>query len=85
MRKVLILVAAALFSAASFAGETDEVDKSKVVEKPAVADTPEAFARQQAWIEEEMQTGGRYEFIKPNDKERVRRLLDQMSGLPKQG
>jgi len=81
MRTILFLFAAALVGTVSFAGEPVEVDKSKVVEKPAVADTPEAFARQQAWIEEEMQTGGRYEFIKPNDKERVRRLLDQMSSL----
>ena len=80
MRTVLLL-AAVLFSTLSFAGERDDIDPNKVVEKPAVADTPEAFARQLAWIDQEMQPEGRYEFIKPNDKERVRALLDQMGSM----
>jgi hypothetical protein len=56
-------------------------DSDKVVEKPAVADTPEAFARQTAWIEQQMQPDGRYEFTRPADKERVRVLLGQMANL----
>jgi hypothetical protein len=80
MRTVLLL-AAVLFSTLSFAGERDDIDPNKVVEKPAVADTPEAFARQLAWIEQEMQPEGRYEFIKPSDKARVHVLLDQMGSM----
>ena len=56
-------------------------DKSMVIEKPVVADTPETFAQQAAWIEKEMQPDGRYEFTKPADKQRVSVLMTQMSNL----
>lgn len=76
MRTRTLLLAAALFPAVAFA-----VDSADIIEKPVVADTPETFARQSAWIEQEMQPDGRYEFTKPADKQRVRVLLDQMSNL----
>jgi hypothetical protein len=76
MRCHILLLAAALS-----APLTCFADSADVIEKPVVADTPETFARQSAWIEQEMQPEGRYEFAKPTDKQRVRVLLDQMSNL----
>ena len=40
----------------------------KVVEKPVAADTPEKFEQAAAQIRQEMSPGGRYEFIRPDDK-----------------
>src|SRR5262249_51121898 len=62
------------------AQETDD-NKGKVIEKPVVADTPDTFARQSEWIENEMKEGGRYEFAKASDKQRVHVLLGQMGNL----
>jgi len=76
MRTATLLLAVALFAPSAFA-----VESAEIIEKPLVADTPETFARQTSWIEQEMQLDGRYEFIKPADKQRVRALLDQMSNL----
>jgi len=71
-----------LFAVVALAGSPAyAVDKSMVIEKPVVADTPETFAQQKAWIESEMQPDGRYEFTKPADRQRVNTLLGQMSNL----
>ncbi|HET7063530.1 MAG TPA: hypothetical protein VFI49_04575, partial [Rudaea sp.] len=74
-----------LFAVAALAGVSvhaaEDVDKSKVIEKPLVADTPETFAQQASWVAQEMQPDGRYEFTKPADKQRVNVLLTQMSNL----
>jgi hypothetical protein len=40
----------------------------KVVEKPVAADTPEKFDQAVAQIHQEMSPGGRYEFIRPDEK-----------------
>lgn len=66
---------------ALFAPFVHAADTADIIEKPVVADTPETFARQAAWIEQEMQPDGRYEFTKPADRQRVRVLLAQMSNL----
>lgn len=74
-----------LFAVAALAGSPahalEDSDKGKVIEKPVIADSPEAFAQQAAWIEQEMQPAGRYEFTKPADKQRVKVLLSEMSGM----
>ena len=83
MQATLRLFAALLFSTlhVADAADSEEVDPSKVIEKPVLADTPETFARQAAWIEAEMLVDGRYEYAKAADKQRVRVLLTQMSHL----
>lgn len=45
--------------------------KSAVIEKPITADTPEKFADTAARVHRDMAAGGRYEFIKPDDKIKV--------------
>ena len=74
-RSVLFAVVALVGSSAY------AVEKSMVIEKPVVADTPETFAQQATWIEKEMQPDGRYEFTKPADRQRVNVLIGQMSNL----
>jgi hypothetical protein len=78
--RIHVLLLAMLLSPALQALETGK-NQGKVVEKPVVADTPETFARQSAWIENEMKEGGRYEFATASDRQRVHVLLDQMSNL----
>jgi len=74
-----VLLLAVLLIPSVQAGEPEA--NENVIEKPVVADTPETFAKQSAWIENEMQEHGRYEFAKPADKQRVHVLLEQMSNL----
>lgn len=56
-------------------------DKNGVIQKPVLADTPEKFSEQTQRIHEDMQTGGRYEYISASDKRSVDRLLEQMTAL----
>ena len=77
--RIVLFAVVALAGSSAFAAENSS--KSMVIEKPVVADTPETFAQQAAWIEKEMQADGRYEFAKPADKQRVNVLLGQMSNL----
>ena len=58
-----------------------KTDKYGVVVQPVIADTPDKFAEQTQRIHEDMQTGGRYEFTSPSDKQKVDRLLGQMANL----
>jgi len=81
MRKVIVFIAATLLASFAYAADSQDVDASKVLDKPVVADTPEAFAQQAAWIEQEMQADGRYEFTNPSERQRVRGLLSQMASL----
>ncbi|MBS0582469.1 MAG: hypothetical protein JSS42_05135 [Proteobacteria bacterium] len=53
----------------------------KVVEKPVAADTPEKFAETAAQIRKEMGSGGRYEFIRPDDKAKADADLDTMAAM----
>lgn len=55
----------------------------KVIEKPVVADTPEKFAATATSIREEMNTGGRYEFIRPDDKAKVETDLNTIADMLK--
>src|SRR5215472_15539472 len=78
--RIHVLLLAALLSPALQAQETDE-NQGKVIEKPVVADTPDTFAKQSEWIDNEMKEGGRYEYTKAADKQRVHVLLGQMSNM----
>jgi hypothetical protein len=80
MRTVTLLLAVAL-SRIALAAVGGQIEEGKVAEKPVLADTPDSFAQQQNWIENEMRTGGRYEYARPADKQRVKVLLDQMASL----
>jgi len=53
----------------------------KVIDKPVEADTPAAFATVAATIRGDMRDGGRYEFIRPDDKARVGADLDEMATM----
>ena len=55
----------------------------KVIEKPVVADTPEKFAELATSIRQEMNAGGRYEFIRPDDKTRAETDLNTMADMLK--
>lgn len=81
MHSHLFLLALAVCAPTLSAVAAPGQDPSKVIEKPVVADTPEAFAQQTAWIEQELQPEGRYEFANPTDRQRVRTLLTQMANL----
>jgi hypothetical protein len=52
-----------------------------VVEKPVSVDTPEKFAIAVKQIRQEMGSGGRYEFIRTDDRGKVNADLDTMQGL----
>ncbi len=80
MRIYPLLLLAMLLSPALFAQDTDE-NKGKPIEKPVTADTAETFARQTAWIEQEMGDGGRYEYATPVERQRVNVLLGEMGSL----
>lgn len=43
----------------------------KVVEKPVAADTPEKFEQTMTEVRQQMAAGGRYEYIRPDDKGKV--------------
>jgi hypothetical protein len=53
----------------------------KVLDKPVEADTPAAFATVAATIRGDMRDGGRYEFIRPDDKAKVGADLDEMATM----
>lgn len=65
-----------LFFAAIAAAADD-----KVVEKPVAADTPEKFTLLIADLHHEMGTGGRYEFISPEQKGKVDADLSTMAAM----
>jgi hypothetical protein len=76
--KSLLTVAVSLFCliSASAASAADKVDEKRVA-----ADTPEKFAETIKLIHEDMDTGGRYEYIKPQDKARVDTDLNAMAAM----
>jgi len=87
MKKCFLLAAVMLCWICAFAEDptTDtqagKTDKNGVLITPVMAATPDKFAAQTQRIHEDMQTGGRYEFMKPSDRINVDSLLDQMANL----
>lgn len=53
----------------------------KVIEKPIAADTSEKFTQVAEQVRKEMGTGGRYEFIRPDEKAKAETDLDSMASL----
>jgi hypothetical protein len=53
----------------------------KVVEKPFTADTPEKFAQTADQVRKEMAPGGRYEFIRPDDKAKAEADMNAMAAI----
>src|SRR5664279_6572151 len=75
------LYAAIMLCCVSAYAQDGKIDKYGVVEKPVLADSPDKFAEQTQRIHEDMQTGGRYEFTSPTDRQRVDMLLEHMANL----
>jgi hypothetical protein len=59
-------------------------DKEKLNEKRVVADTAEKFALVASEVREEMMPGGRYEFIRPDNRVKVDADLDKIGSLLQQ-
>lgn len=76
-----VFFTALMLSCISAYAQDGKADKNGVIEKPVFADTPEKFAEQTERIHADMQTGGRYEFTNPADRQTVDRLLGQMANL----
>jgi hypothetical protein len=57
------------------------VADDKVLEKPVGADTPEKFAAAAKQVRDGMNQGGRYEFIRPEDKGKVETDLNAIEGM----
>lgn len=74
--RIRIFVVAIFLSVAAVAVAGD-----KVVEKPVAADTPEKFAETAKLIRDDMNTGGRYEFIRPEEKAKVEADLNTMATM----
>jgi hypothetical protein len=51
----------------------------KVVEKPVAADTPEKFDQTIAEVRQEMSPGGRYEYMRPDEKGKVEADMHAMA------
>jgi hypothetical protein len=54
-------------------------DNPNVIDKPILADTPAKFAATSAQVRLDMEKGGRYEFMRSSDKQRVDALLSRMA------
>src|SRR5512141_100333 len=85
MLKHLVFVLLCGLPALALAAQTEvpagQPDKNGVIPQRVVADTPEKFSEQTQHIHEDMQRGGRYEYIRATDKRTVDRLLEQMAAL----
>ena len=76
MSKLLCCGAAALLFLTAAQAASDQV-----IEKPLIAQTLEGFNREAAAIRDGMKPGGRYEFLKDDDRSRVDARLDSMQAL----
>lgn len=74
--RCLVLLASAQVLGLGLATAAD-----KVVEKPVAADTPEKFAETAAQIRKEMESDGRYEFIRPDDKAKADADLNAIAAM----
>ncbi|MEP6484644.1 MAG: hypothetical protein ABJB01_09345 [Rudaea sp.] len=69
----LVCLSALLFTASASADQ--------VVEKPVASDTPDKFASTIEQIRHDMQSGGRYEYARPDEKANVNADLDAMAAM----
>src|SRR5579862_7354092 len=70
------------FSLAPYAALAEAPSNAtKTPEKRVVADTPERFAETRKAIVEDMGKGGRYEFLRPEDRQKVESDLDVMGAI----
>jgi hypothetical protein len=74
MRLSMLVCSTALFFAVSAWAD-------QVIEKPVTADTPDKFAQTTDEIHQEMSSGGRYEFIRPDEKAKVEADLITMAAM----
>ena len=70
------VVACVLLSAATVCVADDQV-----VEKPLIAQTLAGFQKEAAGIRDAMQPGGRYEFVKTDDRRKIEARLGSMEAL----
>lgn len=76
------IIAALALSAALTAGfATIATAKEHYRENSVKADTKDAFDQLADNVRREMQAGGKYEFIKPDEKPKVEKALDDMTKL----
>lgn len=54
-------------------------------EKVIVADTKDAFTEQAAGVRSQMEQGGRYEFVTPDERRKVEARLNEMAAIFAQG
>jgi len=72
MKALILALAAALPLTSALAA-----DSNKIV----VADTAQAFSERVEYVHKQMETGGRFEYIKPADKQAVNSDLDSMMAM----
>lgn len=77
-----VIASVLLFGAVLCAGPAVAAKKE---ERAVTADNKMAFEQQAEAVRRQMQTGGRYEFIKPGERETVDRRLDEMAAILEQG
>jgi hypothetical protein len=75
MLKLLPAVACLLLATAAYAAD------SMVIEKPLVAQTLDGFHQESAAIRESMKPGGRYEFLKPEERNKIDARLNTMEAV----
>lgn len=85
MLQRLVFVLLCGVQALALAAQTDvpagQPDKTGAIPQRVFADTPETFAAQSQRVRDDMQAGGRYEYISATDKRMVEQLLEQMAAL----
>lgn len=75
MKRSVLLFLLALVAASSIAA------KENYKEKAVKADTKEAFTEVATTVRDEMENGGRYEYVKPKERVQVEQNLDVMGTL----
>ena len=73
---VVVALASVLGTAASLAGAKENYHENGVK-----ADTKEAFAPLAEKVREEMRPGGRYEYVKPDERKTIEKKLADMTAL----
>jgi hypothetical protein len=76
MNKLIVVLAIALLSIAGGAGAKENYKEGAVK-----ADTKQAFDEIAATVRTGMESGGKYEYVKPDEKATVEKKLDEMDKL----